>query len=46
MVLDSWAWLALVMGERAGEDVPELVHKALGASRDLWMTTVNLGEVW
>lgn len=30
------------MGERAGEEVRALVHP----SHDLWMTTVNLGEVW
>ncbi len=30
------------MGERAGEEVQELIH----SSAELWMTTVNLGEVW
>lgn len=46
MVLDSWAWMALVMGESAGKEVETLIHAAARSSRDLWMTTVNLGEVW
>lgn len=46
MVLDSWAWMALVMGERAGEEVRTLIHASAQSSSDLWMTTVNLGEVW
>jgi predicted nucleic acid-binding protein len=38
--------MALVMGESAGEEVRTLIHEAARSSRDLWMTTVNLGEVW
>jgi predicted nucleic acid-binding protein len=38
--------MALVMGESAGEEVRTLIHAAAESSRDLWMTTVNLGEVW
>jgi uncharacterized protein len=34
------------MGEAAGKEVQELIHDAARSSRDLWMTTVNLGEVW
>jgi PIN domain nuclease of toxin-antitoxin system len=38
--------MALVMGESAGDEVQELIHSATRSSQDLWMTTVNLGEVW
>jgi len=38
--------MALVMGESAGEEVRTLIHEAARSSRDLWMSTVNLGEVW
>jgi PIN domain nuclease of toxin-antitoxin system len=38
--------MALVMGESAGEDVQKLIHSSARSSSDLWMTTVNLGEVW
>lgn len=34
------------MGESAGEEVQQLIHGAVRSSRDLWMTTINLGEVW
>jgi len=46
VVLDSWAWMALVMGEGAGAEVEKLIHSAARNSNQLWMTTVNLGEVW
>ncbi len=46
MVLDSWAWMALVMGERAGAEVQRLLSNAASSSRAVSMTTVNLGEVW
>lgn len=44
MVLDSWAWMALVMGEPAGEQVKALLSDA--ASHTFSMTVVNLGEIW
>jgi hypothetical protein len=38
--------MALVMGEGAGAEVEKLIHSAARSSSQLWMTTINLGEVW
>lgn len=46
MVFDSWAWMALAMGAYAATQVRSLIHAAADAPYQLWMTTVNVGEIW
>jgi predicted nucleic acid-binding protein len=38
--------MALVMGEGAAGEVENLIHSSARSRSELWMTTVNLGEVW
>lgn len=44
-VLDSYAVLAFLGGENGGERVRELLREALAGRCQLFMSTVNLGEV-
>ncbi len=45
-VLDSWAIVAYLQNEPAAEDVEALMAQTLDAGGSLWITAVNLGEVW
>lgn len=46
LVLDSFAVVALLEEQAAAATVAELLEDAQANRRVLWMTTVNLGEVW
>jgi len=46
LVFDSWAILAYVQAEPAGARVRSLLIEVTEARRSLWMTNINLGEVW
>jgi predicted nucleic acid-binding protein len=44
-VLDSYALLAFLGGEEGGEQVAELISKALDGYCQLFMSVINLGEI-
>jgi len=46
LVFDSWAILAYVQAEPAGARVRSLLIEVTEIRRSLWMTNINLGEVW
>ena len=46
LVLDSWPAMALLTAQDAGPAVEALLSRAHACGCQLWMTTVNLGEVW
>jgi predicted nucleic acid-binding protein len=46
LVLDSWPVMALLTAQDAGPAVEALLTRAHASGCQLWMTTVNLGEVW
>lgn len=46
MVFDSWALLALLEDEPAAVLVSSLIVKAQESHAPMWITTVNLGEIW
>lgn len=46
LVLDSWAVLAFLQAEAAGQKVADLVGDALEQSVPLLMSVINAGEVW
>jgi len=46
LVLDSWAVLAYIQAEPAGTRVKSLLIEAAEAGSSLWMSSINLGEVW
>jgi predicted nucleic acid-binding protein len=46
LVFDSWAILAYVQAEPAGARVRSLLIEVTEVRRSLWMTSINLGEVW
>ena len=46
LVLDSFAVVALLEEQAAAATVAGLLEDAQANRRVLWMTTVNLGEVW
>ena len=46
LVFDSWAILAYVQAEPAGPHVKSLLIDASEVKRPLWMSNINLGEVW
>jgi len=46
LVFDSWAILAYVQAEPAGARVRALLIESTEVRRSLWMTSINLGEVW
>lgn len=45
-VLDSWAVLAYLQAETAGQKIADLIGDALEQSVPLLMSVVNVGEVW
>ena len=45
-VFDSWAIMALLEDEPAGATVESLIVEAQASYASLWITAVNLGEVW
>jgi predicted nucleic acid-binding protein len=46
IVLDTWAVLAYLADEGAGERVADIIATAHEEGTPLMMTTVNAGEVW
>jgi ribonuclease VapC len=46
LVFDSWAILAYVQAEPAGARVRALLIESTEVRRSLWMTSINMGEVW
>ena len=46
LVFDSWAILAYVQAEPPGARVRSLLIEVTEVRRSLWMTSINLGEVW
>lgn len=46
LVFDSWAILAYVQAEPPGARVKSLLIEVAEVRRPLWMTSINLGEVW
>jgi predicted nucleic acid-binding protein len=46
LVFDSWAILAYVQAEPAGARVKSLLIEVAEVRRPLWMSNINLGEVW
>lgn len=45
-VLDSWAVLAYLQAETAGQKIADLIADALEQGIPLLMSVVNVGEVW
>ncbi len=45
-VLDSWSVIAYLEDEPAGEAVAELIADAHDTETPIYMSAVNLGEVW
>ena len=45
-VFDSWALIAFLEDEPAAEEIESLIAHANESENELWVTTVNLGEVW
>jgi ribonuclease VapC len=45
-VFDSWAVIAWLQDEPAADEVDSLISEACASVRPMWITTVNLGEVW
>ncbi|MDA2938395.1 type II toxin-antitoxin system VapC family toxin [Acidobacteria bacterium AH-259-A15] len=46
IVLDSWSVIAYLEGERAAEEVADLIADAQEKDGRLLMSVINLGEVW
>jgi predicted nucleic acid-binding protein len=46
LVLDTWAVVAYYEDEPAGERVAQLIADANENATPLWMSVVNVGEVW
>lgn len=46
LVLDSWAVLAFLQAETAGQKIADLIGSALEQNVPLLMSVVNAGEVW
>jgi len=45
-VFDSWALIAFLEDEPAAEKIEHLIAQAHETESELWVTSVNLGEVW
>jgi uncharacterized protein len=45
-VFDSWALIAFLEDEPAAEEIESLIAQANESDHELWVTNVNLGEVW
>lgn len=46
LVLDTWAVIAYLEDEPAGQQIAELITAAHDESTPIYMSVVNLGEVW
>jgi uncharacterized protein len=46
LVFDSWAILAYVQAEPSGAQVKSLLLETTEVRRPLWISSINLGEVW
>ena len=46
LVFDSWAILAYVQAEPGGAQVKSLLLATTEVRRPLWISSINLGEVW
>lgn len=46
LVFDSWAILAYVQAEPGGAQVKSLLLETTEVRRPLWISSINLGEVW
>lgn len=46
IVLDSWAIMAYLEDEPAAEKIANLIADARDQGDRLWMSVVNIGEVW
>ena len=46
LVFDSWAILAYVQAEPSGAQVKSLLLGTTEVRRPLWISSINLGEVW
>lgn len=46
LVLDSWAVLAYLEDEAAGQQVADLIAEAHEGGHPLYLSVVNAGEVW
>jgi predicted nucleic acid-binding protein len=46
LVLDTWPVMAFLASQDAAPAVKDLLTRAHASGCQLWMTTVNLGEVW
>lgn len=46
LVFDSWAILAFLEGEPEADKVEALILRGDESKSPMWITTVNLGEVW
>jgi uncharacterized protein len=46
LVLDSWAILAFYRGEPSAPDVRKILADGHAGRLRLWMTVINLGEIW
>jgi PIN domain nuclease of toxin-antitoxin system len=46
LVLDSWALLAYIQNEPMAEAVESLLAEARDRGAALWISSINLGEIW
>ncbi len=46
LVLDSWAVLAYLGGEASGQEVADLITSAHEKRIPMYMSIINVGEVW
>ena len=46
LVLDSWAVLAYLLGEPAGDAVKSILIEAAERGTPRWISNINLGEIW
>lgn len=46
LVFDSWAVLAYLQGEGAAEHLADILAKAIAAEAPIYMSVINVGEVW
>ena len=46
LVFDSWALLAYLGGEASGQEVADLITNAHESRNPMYMSVINVGEVW
>ena len=46
LVFDTWAVLAILQGEAAGQKALDLMADCLESRGEAYMATINVGEVW